>query len=211
MIIHDVLVWLAEFVISVINKTGEFGVFILSTLESANIPIPSEVIMPFGGFAASTGTLSIWLVILAGALGNLTGSLISYWVGFKGGRIFIERYGKYFFVSTSDLEKGDKYFKKYGTKIAFWSRLLPIVRTFISLPAGINKAPLASFSTFTFIGSLLWSALLASLGFWLGENWTVIRPYFEQFTYAIAGLIILGLVIYIWYHLKDRKQSVIIK
>lgn len=202
----EILGSLGSSVISIIDSAGELGVFLLMTLESANIPIPSEIIMPFAGFSASRGLMNFWVVVLVGALGNLTGSLISYWIGVRGGRPLLERYGKYFLVSQRDLEKGDYYFKRYGIKIAFWSRLVPIVRTFVSLPAGINRAPLTPFAIFTFTGSFLWSALLAWLGFWLGENWTAVRPYFEQLSFLIFGLIILVVIIWIWQHLKNGKS-----
>lgn len=203
MIFQSILSWLAALVVSIIDTTGELGIFLLMTLESANIPIPSEIIMPFAGFRVSRGLMDFWTVVLVGALGNLVGSIISYWIGLRAGRPLLERWGKYFLVRRSDLEKGDYYFRKYGVKIAFWSRMLPIVRTFVSLPAGLNRASFAPFALFTFAGSFIWSAFLAALGFWLGENWGTVRPYFEQLSAIIFGIIVLTVVIYIWNHVKN--------
>ena len=205
--IAAILGWLAGWAVGVIESTGELGVFVLMAAESANIPIPSEIIMPFGGFAASAGSLSFWGVVFAGALGNLVGSLVSYWIGLKGGRPVLERWGKYLLIHPADLERGHRLFHRYGLAIAFWSRLLPVVRTFISLPAGINRAPLLTFSLFTFLGSFLWSWLLAWLGFTLGENWEVIRPHFENFSWLIVGFTILGIILYVWRHFKNGIRN----
>ncbi len=205
--IETILEQIAHWTIVLIESTGEIGIFLLMLLESANIPIPSEVTMPFAGFLASSGKFSFWIVVLVGALGNLVGSLISYWIGLKGGRPFLERHGKYFFVNIKDLEKGDRAFKNHGLKIAFWSRLLPVVRTFISLPAGINRASLKGFALYTFLGSFIWSALLAYVGFWAGENWQFLHPIFEKLSFLILSLLVLVVVIYTWRHLKNGKDS----
>jgi membrane protein DedA with SNARE-associated domain len=192
---EHILVPLGEFVVSVIEATGEVGVFVLMALESANIPIPSEIIMPFAGFVASRGELLFWFAVLAGALGNTIGSVVSYWIGIRGGRPFLERWGRYIFIHARDLERGDRAFQKYGVKIAFWSRLLPVVRTFVSLPAGINRAPFAPFVVFTFIGSLIWSCLLTD------------NPFFLRTSVAIVILIVLIIAGYVWYHIKNGKSQ----
>ena len=201
-----ILVPLGEFVIAVIESTGELGVFVLMAIESANIPIPSEVIMPFAGAVAARGELLFWGAVLAGALGNTVGSVISYWVGLRGGRPFVKRWGKYFFVRESELERGERWIERYGVHVAFWSRLLPVVRTFISLPAGVVRAPFLPFTVFTFIGSFLWSAFLAWVGFFLGERWHEIEPFFRQASVLIVGVFVVIVVLYIWYHIKDKKQ-----
>ena len=201
-----ILVPLGEFVIAVIESTGELGVFVLMAIESANIPIPSEVIMPFAGAVAARGELLFCGAVLAGALGNTVGSVISYWVGLRGGRPFVKRWGKYFFVRESELERGERWIERYGVHVAFWSRLLPVVRTFISLPAGVVRAPFLPFTVFTFIGSFLWSAFLAWVGFVLGERWHEIEPFFRQASVLIVGVFVVIVVLYIWYHIKDKKQ-----
>lgn len=205
--VQHILEWAAFQVTNFIELSGEGGVFLLMALESANIPIPSEIIMPFSGYVASIGGVSFWAIVFAGAFGNLAGSLVSYWVGFKGGRPFLEKYGKYVLIHSRDIEWGDRAFARHGPQIAFWSRLLPVVRTFISLPAGINRAPLKSFAVYTFLGSLIWSWFLAFIGLKLGENWQQVRPIFEQFSTLIGGFIILAVIIYIWYHLKKKKNN----
>ena len=202
-----ILEWLARLVIGFIDSSGQVGVFILMAAESANIPIPSEIIMPFSGFLASVGRFNFWVVVVVGALGNLAGSLVSYWIGAKGGRPILERYGKYVLINKKDFERGDRAFQKYGIKIIFWGRLIPVVRTFISLPAGISRVSLGGFTLYTFAGSLIWSGILAFIGFKLGENWELARPAFERFSALIAGFIVLGIVLYIWHHIKDREKS----
>ena len=204
-----ILEWLANLVIGFIDSSGQVGVFILMAAESANILIPSEIIMPFSGFLASVGRFNFWAVVVVGALGNLAGSLVSYWIGAKGGRPFLEKYGKYVLINKKDFERGDRAFKKYGLKIIFWGRLVPIVRTFVSLPAGISRVSLGGFTLYTLAGSLIWSWVLVFIGFKLGENWQLAGPLLERFSTFIAGLIILGIVLYIWHHIKDgiRKQE----
>ncbi len=201
-----ILVPLGEFVIWVIESTGQFGVFFLMAVESANIPVPSEVIMPFAGAVAARGELLFWGVVLAGALGNTVGSVVSYWVGYKGGRSFVLRWGKYFFVSSHELEKGEVWIRRYGVHVAFWSRLLPVVRTFISLPAGIVRAPFIPFTIFTFIGSFIWSALLAWVGYLLGERWHDIEPFFRRASLLILAVLVAIFILYVWYHVKEREK-----
>ncbi len=171
-------------------------------LESACIPIPSEVIMPFSGYLVFTGRFMMWQIVFWGALGNLVGSALAYWVGFYGGRPLVEKYGKYILVSNRDLETADKWFSKYGQRAVFFSRLLPAVRTFISLPAGIARMDFKKFSFYTLIGSLPWSLALAYVGLALGENWASIRVYFEKFDYIIAALVILVIIWWIWRHFR---------
>lgn len=196
---------IGSFVISLIENTGLWGVFMLMAIESANVPVPSEIIMPFAGAVTALGHLSFWPVVLAGALGNTAGSLLSYYVGVWGGRPFVLRWGKYFFIHEHELSKGEAWIKKYGIHVAFWSRLLPVVRTFISLPAGIVRAPVISFTVFTFIGSFIWSSVLTLLGFELGERWHNIEPYFRQVSIFVAVSILALAVAYIWYHIRNNK------
>jgi len=195
---------------SFISSYGYFAVFLLMTAESALIPIPSEVTMTFAGFLCGLGVLNIWFVIIIGTVGNLTGSLLSFWLGRAMGeqwiRKSIRKWGKWLLVHEDDFNTALKWFKKYGQGITFGSRLLPIIRTFISLPAGISKMDSKKFAIYTFIGSLLWSAVLAYLGLKLGQNWTAVEPFFRKFQFVIIGLIIIAVVAYIYRHIKKYKK-----
>lgn len=201
--ISEFLAWLSSLAISVISSTGYLGITALMVLESACIPIPSEVIMPFSGYLAFAGKFSFWMVVLWGTVGNLFGSIIAYYAGFYGGRPFIEKYGKYILIDKEDLDGSQKFFEKYGSPSIFFSRLLPVVRTFISLPAGISKMSFWKFCFYTFIGSLPWSVLLAYIGFFFGENWEVFGKYFHKFDWAILAI---GLVIGIWWIGRKFKK-----
>jgi len=193
---------------NLISSYGVIAVLILMTAESALIPIPSEITMPFAGFLAGRGILDFWLVVFIGAFGNLIGSLLAYWLGFTKGeewvRFAIRKWGKWFLLREEEFDRSKVWFKKYGQGITFASRLLPIVRTFISLPAGIAKMNLTYFSILTFVGSLVWSAFLAWLGLKLGQNWFSIEPYFRKFQIVIVGLGVLAVFFYIRTHLKRR-------
>ena len=196
-------------IIHLIRSSGYVGIFILMTLESALIPIPSEVTMPFAGFLAHNGSVNLVLIILIGAFGNLVGSLIAYAIGFflEENVILslIEKYGKYILLRKHDYEKGVLWIKKYGVSVTFFSRLLPVVRTFVSLPAGLSEMNIWQFSIFTFLGSLIWSGVLAMFGFYLGNNWESIHPFFQRFQLIIIDLIVLGILFYLNKKLKIIK------
>ncbi|MBI2263402.1 DedA family protein [Candidatus Berkelbacteria bacterium] len=203
--IEQVVAILAHFIINTISKLGYFGVFFLMALESANIPLPSDIIMPFSGFLAFKGQFNLWMVGFWGAAGNLGGSLFSYYLGSLGGRPLIEKYGKYIFLSRRDLERAERWFQKYGEITVFITRLMPVVRTFISLPAGISKMNIFRFSIYSFLGSLPWSLFLAYLGFKMGENWEGLRLYFHRFDVLILVIIILAVIFWIWRHIRNNK------
>lgn len=203
--INFILSGLASLIIKIISSTGYFGVAMLMALESAGILIPSEVIMPFSGFLVFTGEFNFWLTVLCGAAGNLLGSMAAYWIGYAGGRPLIEKYGKYILISHHDLAVADNFFNKYGSIAIFFSRLLPVVRTFISLPAGIAKMNFNKFIIYTFVGSLPWCLALAYLGQKLGEHWDILGVYFREFDVAIVAIIIIFIVWYIWRHIKNVK------
>lgn len=198
--ITDLLAYMASLVISVIEATGYFGIVFFMAIESANIPVPSEVIMPFSGYLVAQGELSLFWVALWGAVGNLVGSLVSYGVGYYGGRAFLEKYGKFFFVHMKDLELADRWFAKYGSSIAFFSRMLPVVRTFVSLPAGIARMNIWKFSIYTFIGSFIWSLGLVYIGVITGENWHMLEGIFRKLDWVILLLIIAGAVYWVYRH-----------
>lgn len=201
---------LAHLIISFIQSTGYFGIFLLMAIESACIPIPSEVTMPFAGFLVSQGQLNLWLAGLIGGLGNLTGSLLAYWLGKWGGetvvRDIIKKYGKFILISEHEFDRSQRWFNKYGEAIVFFSRLLPAVRTFISLPAGIAKMPLKKFIIYTIIGSFIWSLVLTYIGMVLGNNWQSLGGYFHQLDAVIIVIFIIMVSLYIYRKLKHLKK-----
>lgn len=181
---------ISQFALEVITASGYAGVFLLMALESANVPIPSEVIMTFSGFLVSQGTFTFWLVVVVGALGNLAGSLFSYWLGYLVRNSVLN--WKAHFVEY-EVARARTWIARFGDGTAFVSRLLPVVRTFISFPMGVIGVPsLWRFSIFTFAGSFIFSAFLTWIGFALGENWNSLKDYFHTFSYAILGVLIAG-------------------
>ena len=188
------LEFLSGFIIQIIHSTGYIGIFILMTLESALIPIPSEVTMPFAGFLVHSGSLSFPLVVLAGTVGNLIGSLLAYALGYFLEETailnLIDKYGKFILLSRHEYTRAVHWYQKYGNSITFFSRLLPAVRTFISLPAGLSEMNIWKFSLYTFLGSLFWSIILTYIGFFLGSKWNTIGPYFSKFHLVIGGVLI---------------------
>ena len=200
-----ILETIASYVTAFISVSGYIGVFVCMIIESACIPLPSEIIMPFSGYIVFLGKFDIWIVTFVGSLGNLVGSLIAYAAGFYGGRPFIEKYGKYVLMSKHDIDVADKWFSKYGDITIFVSRMMPVIRTFISLPAGIARMNIIKFSVYSFIGSLPWCFLLTFIGMKLGENWKSIEVYFHQFDIFIGIIIILGIVYWIKMHFCNKQ------
>lgn len=193
-----------DLIVEGVGSWGYLGIFLLMVLESACIPIPSEVTMPVGGLLAAEGRLSFFWVGMIGAAANVAGSWLAYGAGAAGARPFLERHGRWVLIRPHDLERADRWFERYGNKAVFFSRLLPVVRTFISLPAGVARMPFLRFSVLTFIGCLPWSFALAWAGFVLGENWERLLPYMEPFSYAIAAVI--AAVIVVWVVRRYRRS-----
>jgi membrane protein DedA with SNARE-associated domain len=192
--------YLAVFVIGAISAMGYFGIVLMMAIESACIPLPSEIIMPFSGYLVFTGRFGLFEVAIAGAAGCVLGSVIAYWVGVYGGRPFLLKYGKYVLITPKELDSADRWFARYGDGAIFISRLLPVIRTFISLPAGIAKMNFPKFVIYTFIGSFPWCLGLAWLGKKLGENWITLGKYFHQLDALIGAVIIAGITWFIWRH-----------
>jgi membrane protein DedA with SNARE-associated domain len=199
-VIEWIITELSKFVISTISLMGYSGILLTMAIESACIPLPSEIIMPFSGYLVTTGQFTMLGVTLAGAVGNVLGSIVAYCAGVWGGRPFVERYGRYFLVSHHDLDVADRWFAKYGEAAVFFGRMLPVVRTFISLPAGIAKMNFPRFVIFTFIGALPWCYLLAYIGVCMGEEWDNLRGYFHQFDVVIGIVIALAVGYFLWSH-----------
>lgn len=183
------------FIIAVISTSGYAGILLLMAIESACIPLPSEIIMPFSGYLVSTGRFNLWAVAVAGALGCNLGSLVAYYVGAWGGRPLVERYGRYALISRHDLQIADRFFARWGEWAVFIARLLPVVRTFIALPAGISKMNLWRFHLYTFLGSLPWCLVLAYAGLRLGPRYGVLREYFHRFD-LVLGLVIVAAAVW---------------
>lgn len=177
-------------------------------IESAAIPLPSEIIMPFSGFLVSQGRLSLQGIAFAGALGSVFGSWVTYGLGRYGGRPLIVKYGRFVFISEHDLNLADIFFAKYGIFATFLGRILPIVRTYISIPAGISRVSFWPFTFTCFIGSYIWSLLLGFIGFKFGENWESIRGYFHQIDWVIGIVLVAGAVWWIRRHVSNLKRKV---
>lgn len=200
--ISELISILAQWIIKVIALMGYPGIVFLMAIESACIPLPSEIIMPFSGYLVFRGDFSLFWVGLAGAVGCVAGSIPAYYLGLYGGRPLIEKYGKYVLVSHHDLDIADRWFQRYGDWAIFFSRLLPVVRTFISFPAGVARMNFSRFTLYTFVGSFPWCLGLAYAGMKLGQNWDTLGHYFHEFDLVIGILIVLGVIFYIWRHLK---------
>jgi len=198
---------LAVLVIAVISAMGYTGIVLSMAIESACIPLPSEIIMPFSGYLVYTGRFGLVEAGLAGAFGCLVGSVAAYYAGYYGGRPFMEKYGRYVLVTPRELDTADRWFAKYGEAAIFVSRLLPVVRTFISLPAGIAKMNFTRFVVYTFMGSLPWCLGLAWMGKKLGENWNTLGGYFHRFDLAIGVFIAACICWFLWRH-WPRKAAV---
>jgi len=207
LMISSLIEFLAGIVIDIISALGYLGVFLAMAVESACIPLPSEIIMPFSGYLVYTGEFNLLLVGVVGAAGNLAGSLLAYWVGARGGRPLIEKYGKYVLLSHHDLDVADRWFSRYGRSTVFFTRLMPVIRTFISFPAGISRMKLSTFSLYTFMGALPWSIFLAYVGYKMGANWDTLGGYFHKADILIGILIVAGMVWYVWRHINNLKKG----
>lgn len=194
----------------VVQTQGYLAIFVLMALESMLIPIPSEITMPFAGFLVSQGKLNFWLVSFTGALANLIGSLAAYWLGRWGQRgiilSLVKKYGKFLLISVHEVERAEKWFRNHGELIAFSARLLPVIRTFISLPAGMSGMNVYKFSLYTFVGAFIWSTVLTQIGVVLGNNWHSIEGIFRKFQFFIMAVLILLVVWYIWHKVKGIRQ-----
>ncbi len=204
---EKILAVLFLFIKSVISFTGYAGVAILMAIESACIPLPSELIMPFAGYLVFEGTMKLLWVATAGAIGCNLGSLVAYEVGYYGGRPLVEKYGAWILLTRRELDWADRFFLRWGQAAVFIARLLPIIRTFIALPAGIARMPRGKFHIYTFLGSWPWCFALAYFGMKLGENWRTLGKYFHQFDAVIAVLLAVGLVWFLWSHWQNRIRA----
>jgi membrane protein DedA with SNARE-associated domain len=209
--VHALETQLIEILTQLFQTIGWFGVVVIMALESCNIPIPSEVTMPLSGWMlvearGLPATQALLLGGLFGAIGCTVGSLISYALGAWGGRPLVKRYGRYILVSEEDLDKADHWFARWGDWAVFLSRLLPIVRTFISFPAGVVRMNLVRFTIYSFVGSFIWCGLLALGGYYTGKNWEELRAIMRPFDIPIAIILLIALAYYVYRHIKRGKE-----
>ena len=198
------LAFLAPFVTDLVSNYGYLGIFVLMLLGSACIPIPSEITMPVAGFLAFEHHLSLVPVIAVGVVANLAGSLLSYYVGRGEGRTLLLKYGRYIMIKPHDIERADDWFARYGPPAVFFARLLPVVRTFISLPAGVAKMDVKKFSILTVLGCIPWVTILGVAGYELGANWSKVLTYTRPLEYAVLAAVVVGIALAL---VRRRKAS----
>ncbi len=207
--IERIVTLVAAGIIAAISSLGYVGVALLMAIESACIPLPSEIIMPFAGYLVSTGRFDLVLVATAGAIGCNIGSTVAYAIGAYGGRPLVERWGYWVLIGARDLAFVDWFFARFGGITVFVSRLLPVVRTFIALPAGIARMPLVKFQIYTFLGSWPWCYALAYIGARLGARWDAdprLREVMHRFDGVVIAAIVLGIAVYVWSHWQHRLR-----
>lgn len=205
--IGTVVAAVSGFVLSTIRSGGYAGVAGLMAVESACIPLPSELIMPFAGFLASQGRFNVWILGAVGAAGCLAGSIPAYYLGLIGGRPLIEKYGKWVLISRRDLDVADRLFDRHGEVVVFFGRLLPVIRTFIAFPAGVSRMRMGRFAAYTVLGSFPWCLGLAWLGVKLGEHWDTLGRYFHRFDAAIGVAILAAAALYVWRHVRHARTE----
>jgi membrane protein DedA with SNARE-associated domain len=208
--IEKIIAILAQFIIAVISAGGYAGIALLMGIESACIPLPSEIIMPFSGYLVYMGRFNLFWVATAGAIGCNLGSAVAYWIGAHGGRPMVERFGRFVLLDKHDLDRTTRFFNKYGSITVFLARLLPVVRTFIAFPAGIAKMPLVRFHVYTFLGSWPWCFALAYVGMKLGQGWETdprFKAVFHEFHTVVVVLLLAGIAWFLWTHLKRRSSA----
>ncbi len=208
--LEQIISALAAWIVAVISGAGYLGVAVLMAIESACIPLPSEIIMPFAGYLVSVGRFSLIGAATAGALGCNIGSTVAYYVAAKGGRPVFERWGRYVLVSAAELDRAEHFFARYGAMTVFVGRLLPVVRTFIAFPAGLARMPMGKFQIYTFLGSWPWCFGLAYVGMLLGARWDsdpTFRALFHRFDALIVALMAAALGWFVWTRWRDRVGS----
>ena len=201
---------LATFTIWVISSGGYFGIAILMAIESACIPLPSEIIMPFAGYLVSTGRFDLYLAATAGAIGCNLGSIVAYEIGKRGGRPVAERWGRYLLIGPGELDAADRFFARWGSIAVLIGRLLPVIRSFIAFPAGVARMRLVPFHVYTFLGSWPWCFGLAWVGMKLGSKWDSdprVKAAFHRADLAIGIVLIALIAFYIWHRVRGLKRT----
>ena len=206
---EKIIALLVQFVTHVIDAGGYGGIVALMGIESACIPLPSEIIMPFAGYLVYMRHFNLYWAATAGAVGCNLGSVVAYWIGAKGGRPLVERYGKWVLMSRHDLDRMDTFFHKYGAITVLLARLLPVVRTFIAFPAGIARMPQLRFHIYTFVGSWPWCFGLTYVGMKLGEAWHTdprFHEWFHRFHLVVEIALLAFVVWFVWSHINRKGQ-----
>ncbi len=203
---------LTEWVISIMEQLGYLGIAILMFLDNVFPPIPSEIIMPSAGYTASQNQLLLVGVIIAGCIGSLLAAALLYWIGYKFKHEtifnFVDRYGKFLFIKSEDVKKSLSWFEKYGHRIVFFGRMIPAVRSLISIPAGMSRMPFWKFMFYSSLGTIIWTTFLACIGFYFGENQVLMQKIFSQVGYFIVGIVLI-IVAWIWYRRNQRKSRIL--
>ena len=208
--IEHILTALAGFVVAVIRGGGYLGVLLLMAIESACVPLPSELIMPFAGYLVSTGEFNIWIAATAGALGCNLGSVVAYEVGKRGGRPFVERWGRYLLIGPDELDAADRFFARWGSAAVLIGRLLPVIRTFIAFPAGVARMRLLPFHLYTFVGSWPFCFVLALVGRELGERWNSdprLKALFHRLDAVMLAVLVVAVGLYIWHRVNGIRKA----
>ena len=207
--VEKILAALASFAIAVISAGGYWGIALLMAIESACIPLPSEIIMPFAGYLVSTGEMNLYLAATAGALGCNLGSIVAYEIGKRGGRPLAEKWGRYVLIGPGELDLADRFFNNWGTWAILIGRMLPVIRTFIAFPAGVARMKLIPFHVYTFVGSWPFCLLLAWIGMVLGDKWNSdprLKAFFHRADAAIGVVIVAAAAFYIWHKFHGLKK-----
>ncbi len=200
---------MTAWIIAIMERLGYFGIALLMFLDNVFPPIPSEIIMPSAGYTASQGTLTLVGVIIAGSLGSLLAAAVLYWIGYQFSHAaifrFVDRYGKYLFIQSDDVKKSLAWFEQYGHRIVFLGRMVPAVRSLISIPAGMSRMPFWKFMLFSGLGTIIWTTFLACMGFYFGENQALMQQIFSQVGYVILAIVALIIAV-ITYRRHMRKK-----
>jgi membrane protein DedA with SNARE-associated domain len=208
--ISKIVAQLAVFTTGVIASMGYGGIVLLMAIESACIPLPSEIIMPFAGYLVQRGEMTLHGAALAGAIGCVVGSVPAYYLGMLGGRPLIERFGRYILISHRDLDLADRLFKRWGQWVVFGGRLLPVVRTFIAFPAGVSRMPMGKFIVYTFVGSYPWCLVLAWVGAKLGQAWDTdprLKAFYHRFELVIVVACVVAVVGFVWHKVREARRA----
>src|SRR5215469_13747864 len=199
---QHVIAW----IIAVISHFGYAGLYAGMLGQAVGVPLPSELMLAFSGYLASTHVLQIVPVMIAGAAGDVSGAILAYLVGYYGGRPFLLRFGRLFFVRERELERADEWFARYGRRAVLVLKLLPGIRAFGSFPAGVTRMSVAPFLAYTMLGSAIWSVLFAGIGYTLGRNWDLLGVYARPASFVLLGLVLIAIVAWVWVHIREERH-----